>query len=226
MQTKKEEKNIMKLQKTDEDFAYFIEEFGAPEHFGEISNDVVLDYQNKLPVQLFKYWSILGESAFYNRLFWIVNPEKYQTTLDSWLEGTKFEDNQTLSVITRNCFGVLYIWEKGKGGTMKIDPHTNTIYYSTRLASLSLSPEEEEEKIRYYFGSRSIEGLELLNNNNQPLFEKILSKLGKVDIDTMYGYKFRLSLGGKREISNFEICNTEIYHDISQQMERPQVYSY
>ena len=71
----------MTFAKTDEDFDYFIKNFGEPEISQKIPNEVFNIYRNKLPIQLLKYWEIVGESAYFNKLFWIANPEKYQLPL-------------------------------------------------------------------------------------------------------------------------------------------------
>ena len=109
---------------------------------------------------------------------------------------------------------------------MKIDPNTNTIFYRNRIASQNLSTEDENKEMRYFFSSAHIDDLELLNSNGKPLFKKILSKFGEIDMNQMYGYKHRLSLGGKRIVSNVEIFDLDAYHGISQKMEEPQIYSY
>lgn len=207
----------------DEDFDGFLEDFGEPHDCIPISDLVVEAYRNKLPEQLFTYWRAFGACGFHNGLFWIVNPAEYQDQLDSWLEGTAFEKRTDLSVITRTAFGVFYVWGKGKGVVMKIDPSVSLISHRVENDALSLTVEKENMEMRYFWGARGIEDVDETDEDDKPLFGKALKKLGPLKSDEMYGFSHRLALGGKELLGNLDIVKLGVYHDLAQQMEPPQI---
>lgn len=207
----------------DEDFDGFLEDFGKPHDQMPISESVIEAYRHKLPERLFVYWRALGACGFHNGLFWIVNPEDYQDLLDSWLEGTPFEQRTGLSVIARTAFGVLYVWEKSKGWILKVHPSVNLLSYNSKVDGKTLVADQEERKLQYFFGARSLKDCDETDESDKLLFDRVLKKLGPIGSDEMYAFRHRLALGGKETVSNVEIVKLAVYHDIAQQMEPPQI---
>ncbi len=207
----------------DEEFDYFLEKFGEPHDGKPISESAIESYANKLPDQLFTYWRALGASGFYNGLLWMVNPEEYQDILDSWLESSPFEKRTDLSVIARSAFGELEVWEKNKKQIMAINPNINVIYYFPEEDKELESAEEENFNMRCFWGFQNTEDIDKTDSNKNPLFVRALKKLGQLKIDEMYGFSHRLALGGKETLENLEIVKIDVYHDLAQQMEPPQI---
>lgn len=207
----------------DELFDGFLKDFGEPQNSEPITEDTIAEYRQKLPDQLFTYWRGIGSCSFHNGLLWMVNPSLYQSTLDSWLEGSPFEDRNGLSVIARSAFGLLYIWEKGKGNVMTINPNNNVITLIKEIDEKTLSTDEENQEMRMYWGFEDPEYIDKTDSNEKPLFSRALNKLGKLRSDEMYGFSHRLALGGKETLENLEIVKLDVYHDLSQQMEPPQI---
>lgn len=209
----------------DEDFDYFLEKFGEPHDRTAIPDTIIQAYRNKLPEQLFIYWRALGACGFHSGLFWMVNPDDYQDLLDSWLEGTQFEHRDDLSVIARTAFGELYIWGKGKGLVLQISPSVNLLSYRAETDGTLLTDEKENLKMRYFWGARGLKDADETDEAEKPLFDRTLKKLGPLKSDEMYGFKHRLALGGKEAVSNLAIMKLEVYHDLAQQMESPEIIS-
>jgi hypothetical protein len=205
----------------DEDFDGFLEDFGEPNNQEPIPDSVIEAYRHKLPEQLFVYWRALGACGFGDGLLWMTNPDEYQDLLDSWLEGTPFESRTDLSVIARTAFGSLFVWGSRKGEVFAIHPSAALVSHFPRDDSNSLSSEEEDKKMRYFWGFKSLQGVDDADASDKPLFARALKKLGPLKSDEMYGYKQRLSLGGKESLANLEIVKLHVYHDIAQQMEEP-----
>jgi hypothetical protein len=207
----------------DEDFNYFLEKFGSPDESTPIPELVFTEYQNKLPEQLFSYWRKLGSCSFYTGLFWMVNPADYQDLLESWLEGIPFDQSEDLSVIARSAFGVLYVWSRGKGEILTINPNINVIYLNQEKNSAPINTEEENFYMRCFWAFKKINSIDKTDANEQPLFSRALKKLGKLKSDEMYGFSHRLALGGKETLDNLEIVKLDVYHDLAQQMEPPKI---
>ena len=106
--------------KLDEGFEYFLEKFGKPEKQKRCSVETLEKFKNKLPNRLLEYWQEYGFCSFKKGLFWIVNPDDYEDTLDEWLEHTDIPDNDAYHVFARSAFGDLFIWGEETGYKYKI----------------------------------------------------------------------------------------------------------
>lgn len=207
----------------DEDFDYFLQKFGEPHDGTPIPESVINVYQDKLPEQLFIYWRALGACGFHNGLFWMTNPAEYQDLLDMWLDGTPFENRNNLSVIARNAFGYFYVWSKGKGEVITINPNLNIIYLDPENDANNFSASEEDRKMRYFWGFKKIKSIDDVDESENPIFDRALKRFGQIKSDEIYGYKHRLALGGKAQVNNLDIVKLEVYHTIAQQMEPKQI---
>lgn len=207
----------------DEDFDYFLEKFGEPHDGTPIPESVIDTYRDKLPEQLFVYWRTFGACGFYNGLLWMTNPAEYQDLLDMWLDGSPFEHRTDLSVIARTAFGEFYVWAKNKGKVISIDPNLNIIFYDQENDAETLENGREDTKLRRFWGYSKTSYFDDTDESEKPLFARALKKLGQIKSDEMYGYQHRLALGGKEDLNNLDIVKLEVYHNIAQQMEPPQI---
>ena len=206
-----------------EELKNFFRKFGNPENSESCSEKIVDKYISKLPKQLFEYWRELGWSSYYNGLTWMVNPDEYKVILEKWLEGSAFEDRDDLSVISRTAFGELYIWAKGKGQVLEINPNLNIVFYYSENDKNNFSEEEENEKIRRFWSLKKIDNEDYEDKNENLLFKRALKKFGALKKDEQYGYKFSPKLGGNELIDNMEIMRVDIYHSIASQLEIPEI---
>ena len=213
----------METYRYDEDFDFFLEEFSEPHDCQTARDAVIQEYQAKLPPQLFKYWQALGWCGYGNGLLWMTNPAEYQPILDNWLTGTLFEERNDLSVIARSAFGELYVWAKGKGKVLKINPIISTIFYFPEDDQNNYTLEEENKYMRYFWGTKKVKFIDNTDENEQPMFDRALKTLGPLKSDEMYGLKFARMLGGDISLDNLGIMKLEVYHDIARQMDTPQM---
>ena len=202
----------------DEAFDFFLSEFGEPHDRVPIPESVIDAYRDRLPEQLFVYWRALGACGFHDGLLWMVNPDDYRDLLDMWLDGSPFGKRKDLSVIARNAFGYLYVWGKGKGKVITINPNLNIVYYNPEIDNNNLSSKEEELEIKCFWAFSNVKFLDETDGSGKPLFARALKKLGPIGSDEMYGYKHRLALGGKESLGNLDIVKLGVYHHIAQQM--------
>jgi hypothetical protein len=213
----------MSIYRFDEDFDGFLEDFAPVHDATPIPELVISTYKQRLPERLFTYWRGVGACGFAHGLFWMTDPNEYQDLLDDWLEGTPFEERKDLSVIGRTAFGILKIWAKNKGNVMNIDPHDCVIFYFPKNDKRTMSNEEENIKIQYYFGAKSPRSFDMDDASEKPLFERALKKLGRLKPEQMYGFSHSPMLGGKETLSNLDIVDLDIYHHIARQMQAPEV---
>ena len=207
----------------DEDFDYFLSEFGEPESRQRIDNEVINHYASVVPYQLIKYWHSLGSCAFGNGLVWLTNPADYKVTLEEWLQGTQFEGRKDLSVFARTAFGELQVWAKGRGNIMNIDAHHSVIFYRSEYEKETLSSEKEDFKFRVWWSASAPEHFDYEDDSDKPLFKRAFKKFGALGPEDMYGFSHCLALGGKETLDNLGIVKLEVYHDLAKQMKEPEI---
>jgi hypothetical protein len=66
-------------------FEWFLEKFGKPQKNLPVNDEQLNRYRGQLPERLLEYWQEYGFCCFKDGLFWIVNPDDYQDTMEAWL---------------------------------------------------------------------------------------------------------------------------------------------
>ncbi|MBJ8452313.1 DUF1851 domain-containing protein [Acinetobacter bereziniae] len=184
----------------DENFEIFYldEGFGPPIYSEVVSDDIINKYKGKLPTQLLEYWKAFGFSGWGNGLFWLVNPEEYQDTLDVWLENIETQPHEEYFVIARSAFGDLEIWGTIHGNCYTISPIMNQIFPNIQ----DIETGEEDLLIRIFISSKEKKLLDIKDYRNKPLFERAVKKYGELTKNEMFGFEPALVLGGEAKLEN------------------------
>ncbi|MFW1971494.1 GAD-like domain-containing protein [Acinetobacter bereziniae] len=184
----------------DENFEIFYldEDFGPPIYSEVVSDDIINKYKGKLPTQLLEYWKEFGFSGWGNGLFWLVNPEEYQDTLDVWLENIETQPHEEYFVIARSAFGDLEIWGTIHGNCYTISPIMNQIFPNIQ----DIETGEEDLLIRIFISSKEKKLLDIKDYRNKPLFERAVKKYGVLTKNEMFGFEPALVLGGEAKLEN------------------------
>jgi len=199
----------------------FKKEMGLPDRNIKSDINIIYKYQGILPDELLLYWKEYGFSSFKDGLFWLTNPDDYIELVRDYLKDTPFEDRENLYVVARTAFGELYIWETSKGGIIELKSFSNMIFFSADNSRINLTKEEENFEMVSYLGVKDPEYLDEEDGNDQPLFERALKKLGKVEANEMYGYKLSHFLGGKESITNLTQMDLFNHYEIQKQFKEP-----
>jgi len=188
----------------------------------EVDISIINKYQGILPGELLLYWKEYGFSSFNNGLYWLTNPDDYKELVQDYLKGTPFEDRKNLFVVARTAFGELDIWESTKGGSLRLFSMYNMIFLSADADRENYTKEEENFKMVSYISKNPI-SLDDDDASGNPLFERALKKLGKLEADEMYGYKLSHFLGGKESITNLTKMNLFNHYEIQKELKAPTI---
>ncbi len=109
-------------------YKFFLEQRGEPTFSKKVDNQVILNWENKLPSSLLHIWQGLGWCSFYNGLLWIVNPDEYQYLVDTCLENTKYQQLDNFYCIARTAFGEYLLYGERTKRIIEIQPQYNTIW--------------------------------------------------------------------------------------------------
>lgn len=206
----------------DEDFEVFIEEFGEATHRVEVPAASIEKWRDKLPDQLLKYWNNEGWCGYANGLFWTVDPDEYEDLIGEWLADTKLDEIDSFHVIARSAFGDLYAYGENTGRSVTVVcPLNNIIAFKNRLKPKT--KDDLDLSIRVFFAMSEPKDFDLKDENSQPLFERAIKKLGRLEPDEMYGFEPTLVLGGKIQLENLVKAKINAHLTILRQLASPTI---
>ena len=171
-----------------------------------------------MPDQLLLYWQTEGWNAYANGLFWTVNPDDYEDTVDEWLADTPFEQIDAYHVIARTAFGELFLCGEKRGCGLKIVCSLHAIFARDVKA---LPPSRRDLDIRQFFAYTDQAGCDLVDVHGQPLFAKALQSLGPVAPDEMYGFEPALVVGGQMTLDRLRKVKIAPHLSILRQLAAP-----
>ncbi|KIP95786.1 MULTISPECIES: GAD-like domain-containing protein [Pseudomonas] len=202
----------------DEFFQSFIDNLGEANSHRQVPSSSVEKYRSILPGSLLGYWREEGWCSYADGLFWIVNPDSYKATLDSWLQGSGLDEIDNYHVIARDAFGSLYAWGERYQRKITISSLAGGI---VALKSQLQKPNPQPARaLGIFLGSISRESLDFEDNHGKPLFRRALMKLGPVGENEMYAFEPALCIGGKADLEHMVKLNMDVHLTILDQLRR------
>ncbi len=206
----------------DEDFKYFIGNFGEATKSTSVPAASLEKWRNKLPDQLLTYWEREGWCEYANGLFCTVDPDDYEDLVDEWLTDTGLDEIDAFHVIARTAFGELYLCGEKTGCSI-------TIYCALNMVSALQNDLKEKSKegqdfsVRFLFAYSKPPELDMEDENGEPLFERARSKLGPLEPHEIYGFEPAIVLGGKILLENLAKVNANVHLTILRQFAEPEL---
>jgi len=201
---------MIKKFELDEDFEWFLEKFGEPTSRTNVNEDTLTKYRGKLPDRLLEYWQEYGFCGFQDGLFWIVNPEDFEGTLDTWLENTDIPQQDNFHVIARNAFGELYVWGEKTGLKYEITP-ANAWVIEKKGNEKDIANNNALDSIQEFFYLQKPKYMDEYDNEENPLFEPCKILHGALAYDEMYAFEPALFLGGEAILENTAKVNIFVH---------------
>ena len=192
---------------------FFLEQRGEPTFSKKVDNQVILNWENKLPSSLLRIWQELGWCSFHNGLLWIVNPDEYQYLVDTWLGNTKYQQLDNFYCIARTAFGEYLLYGERTKRIIEIQPQYNTIWSDDKklqrpdtdfganistLIHLDSNTEDfdmmdiQDETLLF---ERAVEKLGVLSPDEQTTIEHLIKVRMDVYMDMLYQFQSPVSRG-------------------------------
>jgi hypothetical protein len=203
----------------DEDFEYFIKNFGEPTFREAVPELSFKKFQGILPKQLLTYWKEEGWCGHAHGLLWTVDPEQYSTLVHAWLEGTPYEKLDNYHAIARSAFGKLYVWGERNNKSFVISCPMNALIAVE--SDLKTPDDDPDFATRVFFSALDREEFDLKDDAGVDLFARALEKLGPLGPDEVYGFEPALVAGGRRRLENLNKLNLFIHLAILRQLAAP-----
>ncbi|WP_299185301.1 GAD-like domain-containing protein [uncultured Psychrobacter sp.] len=193
----------------DEDFDFFLANFGLPDWQQPVEQDTINFFNNKLPDRLLFYWQKFGFCRFKQGLFWIVNPADYEDGLAIWLgEDVLKQDNYY--IIARSGFGKLYVWGEKTGHAYTITPTRGWVYHEEGDTK-DIANGHANRNLQFFFSLRKIKTNDQYDNNSKSLFDRCVKKFGALDYDEMFGFVPALAISDNASIKNVDKMNIFVH---------------
>lgn len=202
----------------DDFISLFVEEFGEPEIKVPVPTHVVSKYTGVAPDSLINYWKAYGFSSFGNGIVWMTNPDDYVTTLRLWFGGIRELNYADFIVFCRTAFGEMFALNVKSGHVVNINPLGGFVMGSRDALEKSRSA---EDSIRSFFATLEVEDLDILDENDSPLFDRAVKKLGGLAESEIYGFEPMLVLGGSASIQNVMKLRMDVHLDIMRNFTEP-----
>ncbi len=195
-------------------FEWFLEKFGEPQKKILVSEEILNKYRGQLPERLLEYWQEFGFCNFKDGLFWIVNPDDYQDSMQTWLKGTGILELDTFHVFDRSGFGELYLWGEKTGQHFNIETIYSVIF-DNGSDEKYIAKEGANEAIMNFFTVIKTTSADLEDvDTDEPIFEQAVKKFGPLAEDEMFTFEPALFLGGEQTFKTVNKVNFFIQSDI------------
>ncbi|WP_137940462.1 GAD-like domain-containing protein [Chitinivorax sp. B] len=178
----------------DEFIELFLEDFGPAFLRQWVAQSSIDRYRGKLPDQLLKYWEGYGWAGYAKGGFWLVNPQEYEPVLEAWIGETPFMEQDAYHVFARDAFGSMYFWGEKTGPSLLISPLDSSAYPNNTYLEMMQSG-DADRVVKFWFASQAPDTMGFFDINQQPLFDRALARLGRLDSTQMYGFVPALALG-------------------------------
>jgi hypothetical protein len=202
----------------DNRFEWFLEQFGTPQLSKPAGSETLNKFTGVLPSRLLEYWSEYGFCRFKEGIFWLVNPDEYQESMDKWLKGTGILELDNFHVIARTGFGSMLLWGKKTGQSWRIDIIDSQIFFK-RNDENRIAKDGENISLMGFFGVISPENVNLIDvDTKKPIFEQAVKKFGSLEEDEMFTFEPALFLGGEQTFKTVNKVNFFVQSDILSSM--------
>lgn len=149
-----------------------------------VAQEVVDEYEGRLPEQLITAWKEYGFGTILNGYIKIINPKMY----DEILKETYFRSAESIPIMITG-FGDIITWEKNKYvGVVK--------YRKSRVNIVSAS-------FKYFF-QNLLEDCFLEEDLEWNPYTEAINNYGKLEYDECFGYVPLLGLGGSEKVENIK----------------------
>ena len=155
--------------------------------------------RGQLPDNIFEVWNRIGFSGLYRGRVWLCDPLVWQDAADSWTQRLDLAmDEDRWIPILRSAFGEMRLWGPRTGMSLWIDTIQGMVLPFDN-SDLMDDPDDVMESALMGIDENAHE---FKDDNDSPMFDRALAKLGPTSTDTMYTFAPLPLLGGELTIDN------------------------
>ncbi len=196
----------------DENFEYFLEKFGSVICRQVVPELALEKYKGVLPDQLLHYWREIGWCGLANGLFWLVDPNEWHVPMETMLADASLLERDIYHVIARNAFGDLWLWGQKTGGSLRIKASDGMVF--PQMPASDFGTRGINFELQLFFAVKSPGDVDLIADDEKPLFQRAYEKLGPLEAHQVYGFVPLPALGGATELNYLQKLEAATYMDL------------
>ncbi len=182
-------------------FAHLMKKYGAFEPVEHVSAADVEPYRGKLPESLLTLWVECGRGAWLGGKFQFCDPARYRSVLDLVFGADPDFSSRDCLPYGFTAFGELLVWSQ-RHQVVKIDLRVGSVA-APKMNSKNPAPDDLVISISTLPMLDDAQG-DMVDNNNKPLFDRAVAKLGRLTLGEVYGFVPALTLGGVAKLENLK----------------------
>lgn len=197
-----------------EEHLIFLEELGAGIRYQDVPEEFFKKFKNEIPDSLLEFWREEGWSSYAKGLLWTVNPEDYAWLVDGWVKGFSTIPESNYYVFARSAFGEFYC----------LSVNSRRILTISCPRALLVAPEEffkversADVAIDIFFSMAEREEFDFFDDDDTPLFDRALKRLGPLSADEVYGFVPVLPMGEEAAVENLSKLRMDVHIEILKQ---------
>lgn len=178
-----------------------LEDEGPLRQTQSVSDNVIAQYQGKVPDILIDFWRNHGTGTLQNGLMRLVIPSDFDGLLSQIFHGDADFSHQDCYIIGHSPFGHLVVWSE-RHWLVKID-----LLMSRMDCSKLLYPEKKKNEntpIISGFLGHGVDSLNVYDDDDKPLFSRVRKRLGDLEPGECYGFAPALVMGGAPKLTNLK----------------------
>ena len=197
--------------------ANMIRTLGEPEHASRITAEEGARYAGRVPPALIRFWLEHGRGAYFDGLYWICDPEPFDSVLELIFAGDPEFSPSDMTVIGYTAFGDLKLWHRHRR-------HVNVSLLNCTVFNPPASswhdartgqPFSEDFSVSNHVTSFRYVFLQ----EDRDFFAAAAAKHGKLEPGEVYGFFPALQLGGAYRIENLRRVRAAEHFAILAQLE-------
>lgn len=167
-----------------------------------------------IPDSLLTFWRGEGWCSYANGLVWTVNPDEYAWVVDGWIRGVPEIPESHFYVFARSAFGEFYCMSMDSRRILTVSCPRTMIVAPDEFFKVEPSA---DVAIDVFFSMVDREEFDFFDDEDSPLFDRALKRLGPLAHDEVYGFVPVLPLGGAALIENLSKLSLDVHIEILKQ---------
>lgn len=188
--------------------SYFVDNFGEPSEVAQVPAAKFAKYEQALPECLLGLWRKYGWGGFKHGLFFLVDPDEYESIGNAWVKDLQEFSEAGIRVFGRSAFGCLYAYHPASAKVLSINCPMGYIMTQKR------QPTGNIDLMQTFFAAAEPSTFDLVGADKRPLFDEAVKTLGSLKPNEVYGFEPLLALGGMVDVAHLRKMPIHQYLEI------------
>ncbi|WP_354112032.1 GAD-like domain-containing protein [Bradyrhizobium sp. S3.12.5] len=195
-----------------------IQKLGEPKHASRISSEEAARYVDRAPRALIRFWLEHGRGAYFDGLYWLCDPEPFDSVLELIFNGDEEFSPSDMTVVAYTAFGDLKVWHRRRR-QMNVSLLESAVFNPPASAwhdRRTGQPFSEDFSV----SSLASTGRWAFGPEDHEFFAAAVARHGMLEPGEVYGFFPALQLGGAYKVENLKRVRAAEHFQILAQLDR------